>query len=146
MASNDYVFVSQWRAPGPVDAVYDLLIDGRGYTRWWSQVYLTVEETDAGGEHGLGKAARLIARGKLPYKPRWQMRVIETTYPTGFTIEATGDFVGRGVWTFALTITSTSSSTGACKQKSRSSAVYHSCSSRSSAQTIAGRWPVGKKG
>ena len=26
--------------------------------------------------------------------------VTETRYPAGFTIEATGDFLGRGIWTF----------------------------------------------
>ena len=42
----------------------------------------------------------LLTRGKLPYRLRWDVRIIETRGPTGFTIEATGDFVGRGVWSF----------------------------------------------
>jgi hypothetical protein len=32
---------------------------------------------------------------------RWQFRVTESRSPYGFTIEALGDFVGRGIWTFA---------------------------------------------
>ena len=100
VASNDYAFVSHWRVPGAIAAVYDVLIDGADYVRWWPQVYLEVEQTAAGGEHGLGKAARLLTKGRLPYRLRWQMEVIECRWPFGFTIRADGDFVGRGVWTF----------------------------------------------
>ena len=42
----------------------------------------------------------MLTRGKLPYRLRWSARIIETRRPTAFTIEATGDFVGRGVWSF----------------------------------------------
>jgi hypothetical protein len=30
---------------------------------------------------------------------RWQFRVTESNYPYGFSLEAEGDFNGRGVWT-----------------------------------------------
>jgi hypothetical protein len=100
VASNDYEFVTHWRVPGRVADVYDILIEGTEYPRWWPQVYLNVVETNAGGEHGLGKTGELLTKGKLPYKLRWDMRVVETRYPHGFTLDATGDFVGRGVWNF----------------------------------------------
>ncbi|HKP13353.1 MAG TPA: polyketide cyclase, partial [Blastocatellia bacterium] len=29
---------------------------------------------------------------------RWQFRVTESRYPHGFSLEALGDFTGRGVW------------------------------------------------
>lgn len=41
-----------------------------------------------------------MTRGKLPYRLRWDARIVETRRPHGFTIEATGDFVGRGIWSF----------------------------------------------
>lgn len=100
LATNDYVFVTRWRVPGTVTQVYEILIDGTEYPRWWPQVYLKVVQTDAGGVHGLGKKGRLLKKGKLPYRLRWNMNVVETQYPNGFTIEADGDFVGRGVWNF----------------------------------------------
>ncbi len=43
---------------------------------------------------------RLLTKGWLPYTLRWEFVVTESRYPFGFTIEATGDFVGRGEWTF----------------------------------------------
>jgi hypothetical protein len=42
----------------------------------------------------------VLTKGWLPYTLRWDFEVIETRYPNGLTIAATGDFVGRGVWTF----------------------------------------------
>lgn len=101
MASNDYVFITHWRVPGTVVAVYEILINGVDFVRWWPEVYLEVEETASGGEHGLGKAARLLTKGWLPYRLRWRLEVIECHWPFGFAIRADGDFIGRGVWIFA---------------------------------------------
>jgi hypothetical protein len=42
----------------------------------------------------------LYTEGWLPYTLRWQFRVIEERYPFGFTLDAWGDFIGRGIWTF----------------------------------------------
>jgi hypothetical protein len=100
MATNDYQFTTHWRVLGLTAKVYDILADASGYLRWWSQVYLEVIVVKPAGEHGLGGVFDLHTRGKLPYTLRWQARVSETNYPAGFTIEATGDFVGRGIWTF----------------------------------------------
>lgn len=100
MAVNDYEFVSQWHVTGTCADVYEILINGNDYPRWWPLVYLAVEELDAGGEHGIGKVGKLLTKGKLPYTLRWQMQITEVRYPHGFVLDATGDFVGRGIWTF----------------------------------------------
>jgi len=36
----------------------------------------------------------------LPYRLRWEFVITESRKPHGFTLQATGDFVGRGIWTF----------------------------------------------
>jgi hypothetical protein len=48
----------------------------------------------------VGKVVALYTKGWLPYTLRWQFRVTESRHPYGFTLEAWGDFVGRGIWTF----------------------------------------------
>ena len=100
MATNDYQFLTRWRVLGTAAEVYDLVIDAQGYLRWWRQVYLGVTTVTQPGEHGLGAVYDIHTRGKLPYTLRWRARVTETRYPAGFTIEATGDFLGRGIWSF----------------------------------------------
>jgi hypothetical protein len=49
----------------------------------------------------IGQRVKLHTRGWLPYTLRWQSEVVESRYPNGFTLVATGDFDGRGEWTFA---------------------------------------------
>jgi len=63
-------------------------------------VYLDVEILKAGDENGIGKLVSLHTKGWLPYTLRWQFRVTDSRYPFGFSLEASGDFDGRGVWTF----------------------------------------------
>jgi len=63
-------------------------------------VYLDAQELESGERNGLGKVVSLFTKGWLPYTLRWQFRVTDVRRPDGFTLEAWGDFVGRGVWAF----------------------------------------------
>ena len=101
MASNDYHFISHWRVEGTVTEVADVLGDAPALARWWPAVYLDVQELEPGDEHGVGKLVNLHTKGWLPYTLRWQFRMTESRYPYGFTLQAFGDFEGRGEWTFA---------------------------------------------
>ena len=99
MPAPEYRFRTQWRVAGTVEEVAGVLADTRELARWWPSVYLEVEELEPGGEDGVGKRARLHTKGWLPYTLDWELRVVESRHPNGFTIEATGDLSGRGVWT-----------------------------------------------
>jgi hypothetical protein len=99
MATNDYHFVTRWRVEGGVNEVADILKDAVELPRWWPSVYLDVKVLEPGGEDGVGKVVSLYTKGWLPYTLRWQFRVTESHYPHGFSLEAWGDFDGRGVWT-----------------------------------------------
>ncbi len=99
MASNDYHFITQWRVPGTIREVSDILGDAADLVRWWPSVYLDVEVLEKGDENGLGKVVYLYTKGWLPYTLRWQFRVTDVR-EDGFTLVAWGDFDGRGIWTF----------------------------------------------
>jgi len=99
--SNQYQFLSRWRVEGTCGEVADILGDPLALSRWWPSVYLGVEELRPPDARGLGRRARLHTKGFLPYTLTWELEVTETRYPYGFTIVASGDFDGRGVWTFA---------------------------------------------
>ncbi|MBO0705764.1 MAG: SRPBCC family protein, partial [Candidatus Dormibacteraeota bacterium] len=99
MASNEYRFVTRWRVQGTVDEVFDVLQDPEDLVRWWPSVYLDVRVLERGDEHGVGRIVSLFTKGWLPYTLRWWFRTTEVTKPTAFAIEASGDFVGTGVWT-----------------------------------------------
>ncbi|HEX6290867.1 MAG TPA: hypothetical protein VFZ66_16905 [Herpetosiphonaceae bacterium] len=99
MAINDYHFITRWRVQGTIKEVTDIIADAGGLDRWWPAVYLSVTEVVPGDEQGLGKEIELYTKGWLPYTLRWRLRVSEIG-EQGFTIQALGDFSGRGIWTF----------------------------------------------
>jgi hypothetical protein len=95
-----YRFVTEWEVAGTVREVSDVLADPLELPRWWPSVYLAVEELDPGGENGVGRQVRLLTKGWLPYTLSWSVTVAASRDPYGFTIEADGDFVCRGEWSF----------------------------------------------
>lgn len=99
MAANDYHFITTWRIPATPDEITDVLGDAPDLARWWPSVYLTVRQLEPGDDHGIGKVVELYTKGFLPYTLRWRFRVTESQPPTGFRLEAEGDFEGRGIWT-----------------------------------------------
>lgn len=101
MATNSYHFITHWRLQGSQDEVTAIIGNAPDLARWWPSVYLKVYELEPGDERGVGKVVSLYTKGWLPYTLRWQFRVTESRPPDGFTLVASGDFVGRGIWSFA---------------------------------------------
>ncbi len=99
--SSAYQFVTRWVVPADREEVAAVLGDAGSLARWWPSVYLRVTELDPGDERGIGKVVDLWTKGWLPYTLRWRFRVTESDPPNGFALEASGDFVGRGVWRLA---------------------------------------------
>lgn len=97
---SQYHFITHWHADATCEEVYRLLEDVGSLSRWWPSVYLHVQVTNSGQPGGVGKEVSLLTKGWLPYTLRWQFRVTHTGFPNGFSLEASGDFDGRGVWIF----------------------------------------------
>jgi hypothetical protein len=96
---NDYHFTTVWRVAGTSGEVADVIRQPLDLVRWWPAVYLQADEIEPPDRNGLGQRVRLRTKGWLPYTLRWQLVVVESRYPQRFAIEASGDIVGRGVWT-----------------------------------------------
>lgn len=99
MTVKDYHFVTHWRFEGTAAEVSDILQEPLELPRWWPSVYLKVTELKPGDENGVGGEYDLHTKGWLPYTLQWQFTVTEVNAPNGFSLEARGDFVGKGVWT-----------------------------------------------
>lgn len=97
--NNDYVFVTHWRVEGSIEDVSAILDDAADLPRWWPDVYLEVRVVSPGDDRGIGRVVELYTKGWLPYRLRWRFQVTENRQPHGFSIEASGDLVGHGVWT-----------------------------------------------
>jgi len=100
VAENEYHFVDRWRVEGEVKEVADILEDALALPHWWGSVYFDVKQVEPGGEGGVGKLISLHAGGWLPYILRINFRTVASNYPHGFSMDATGDLEGRGIWTF----------------------------------------------
>ena len=100
MPTTEYHFIDKWRVAGDVKEVADIIDDAQSLPRWWPSVYFEVIEIESGGPGGVGKLISLRAAGWLPYTLRINFRTVESRYPNGFSMEASGDLEGTGIWTF----------------------------------------------
>lgn len=102
MRDKTYHFVTRWEIEASCAEVYNILKEADDLARWWPSVYLDVKTLEKGDADGRGKLVALYTKGWLPYTLKWQFRVTDV-HPhdhSGFSLEALGDFVGNGVWTF----------------------------------------------
>jgi Polyketide cyclase / dehydrase and lipid transport len=92
-----YSFVDEWRIAASPEDIYALLSCPREYPEWWGEAFLEGEGDS--GPAAPGKRARLLTRGWLPYRLRWELECVEAIVPTRLDSRIRGDFEGRGVWT-----------------------------------------------
>jgi hypothetical protein len=100
MAIDDYRFTTRWLVPGTPREVAEVLENPADLARWWPSVYLVTEELEPADASGIGRKVALHTRGWLPYTLRWTLKITDSFGPCGFAFDATGDFEGRGEWTF----------------------------------------------
>jgi hypothetical protein len=96
MFGSEYHFVTRWRVEGTPEEVYTILDEPTELPRWWPAVYLAVEEERT----QRGQVYHLHTKGWLPYTLRWQFRRTEKVPFERMALEAWGDLVGTGAWTF----------------------------------------------
>lgn len=101
MTMSQYHFITHWNVEASPAEVYHFLEDVTLLPVWWPAVYLDLIITNPGQTGGIGKEVTLYTKGWLPYTLLWKFRVIATDFPQGFVLEAFGDFVGKGIWTFS---------------------------------------------
>ncbi|MGO4103138.1 polyketide cyclase [Leifsonia sp. YAF41] len=98
--SADYEFHTDWRIPGTVPEIAEVLADAATLPRWWPAVYLTAVVWRPADTEGRGAVVRLHTKGWLPYTLHWTLTVTEPVTATGFAVTADGDLVGDGRWSF----------------------------------------------
>ena len=93
--SRRYHFRSQWRVRSSVDDVARVFMDSHSLSRWWPQ-FLESNVDLSGDAVGRGRVFRVVTKGWLPYKLRFQLHVTDVQFPNYFRVETTGDFDGVG--------------------------------------------------
>jgi uncharacterized protein YndB with AHSA1/START domain len=89
--TNRYHFISRWRFQAAAEDIFAILTEPLEFPRWWPSVYLAAREVAPG-------RVRVLTRGWLPYKLRWEAQTEGTQPPERIAVRASGDFTGQGVW------------------------------------------------
>ena len=95
---NDYHFITRWRVQGRWPKCTRFLAIRLQPVRWWPAVYLDVKQTHPGDAQASARSActqRLVSHTLRRLGICLPLRAV----PTAF-LDARGDFVGQGVWTF----------------------------------------------
>lgn len=103
MSINQYHFTTYWEVKAPIETVFKIIENGADLPRWWPQVYLSAKAEKKGRVDRIGDKIHFHTKGWLPYTLTWTAEVISFHFPNHMEIKATGDFVGRGVWTLTQT-------------------------------------------
>ena len=90
-----YHIVTQWRIPGTPEEVADSFLRLAELSEWWPQ-FLAVNTLEAGDRNANGRRVKVITKGFLPYKLRFEFRLTHVEYPSYFSLQSQGDFNGCG--------------------------------------------------
>lgn len=95
----DYRFVTVWRIEAPREAVCEAISQSLSWPQWWRNVE-SVVELAPGDARGIGSVRRYTWRGRLPYRLRFDIRVIHAEPLSAVEGVASGDVEGQGRWSF----------------------------------------------
>lgn len=99
--AHEFGIVTPWRLQATAEEVAAVLTDAAALPHWWGQVYLSVAVVAPGDAAGIGRKVSVLSKGWLPYRIRWTAELVAADLPLHWTIRATGDLNGAGVWTLA---------------------------------------------
>jgi hypothetical protein len=94
---NEFVLVTRWLVPAPIDAVWTALRDVRQWPSWWKYVK-DVTELAPGDTNGVGVTHRFVWATRLPYRVVFDMRTVRIQRPVLIEGRASGDLNGTGRW------------------------------------------------
>jgi hypothetical protein len=92
-----YSFVTVWTLEAPIEPVWQAIYHSEDWPRWWRGVE-SVTVLQPGDRQGLGAVRRFCWKSKLPYRLRFDMRVVRIEPPRLLEGHATGELEGEGVW------------------------------------------------
>ncbi len=99
MPANAFHLVTTWHITGTLDEVATILTDAASLPNWWPDVYISTAITVPGDANGIGRQVACLSKGRLPYRMNWVATLVESHLPRSWTIAATGDLEGVGIWT-----------------------------------------------
>ncbi len=94
MPGKNFNHVTRWCFQAQIEEVAEILEDFDSLCEWWPELYVEARTL----QQSPHCKVELLTKGKLPFMLRWEFTVAESNLPDSLTIDAEGDFVGRGAW------------------------------------------------
>jgi uncharacterized protein YndB with AHSA1/START domain len=94
---NEFVLVTTWTIPAPIEAVWAVLHDVQHWPTWWPYVR-QVTEIEPGDADGVGARRGFVWSSRLPYRIAFEMRTTQMRRPVLIEGQASGDLNGTGRW------------------------------------------------
>ena len=94
---NEFLLVTIWLIPAPIEAVWKALHDVRKWPTWWRYVK-EVTELGPGDTDGLGATRRFVWATRLLYEITFEMHTTRVQRPVLIEGRASGDLNGTGRW------------------------------------------------
>lgn len=94
---NEFVLVTCWTIPAPIEAVWAALHDVQQWPTWWPYVK-QVTEIEPGDADGVGARHEFVWATRLPYRIAFEMRTTRVLRPLLIEGRASGDLNGTGRW------------------------------------------------
>ncbi len=92
---ESFLVTSAWELNHPVAKLRSVIHDPLAITRWWSPVFLYVEEIDRGGVNREGFRLRCFTKGLLPHTFQFIANISEVS-DDQLVVRTEGDFNGVG--------------------------------------------------
>jgi hypothetical protein len=99
MSANAFHIVTTWHVTGSLDEVAAILTDATSLPRWWPEVYISTRIIAPGDVRSIGRQVSCLSKGRLPYRMNWVATLVDSHLPHSWTIAASGDLDGTGIWT-----------------------------------------------
>jgi hypothetical protein len=96
--TTQYNMKTTWHLPACPDQVFEILTDAKGFTSWWSSVYLKLNLVTDPSQEGINNILLAHTKGWLPYTINWQIEVTNLEQNKFIELKASGDLEGHGRW------------------------------------------------
>jgi uncharacterized protein YndB with AHSA1/START domain len=92
-----YRFLTTWLLEAPRGDVFHAIWDSESWPSWWRGVE-SVRTLEQGDAEGVGSLARYVWKSRLPYRLRFDTRIVAVDRPRYMEGHATGELEGTGRW------------------------------------------------
>ena len=97
-AASEYRFLDKWFIPHPIELVFDELLHGEDYPKWWGEAWKRVMPIGEAKAGAVGARTEVIAGGFLPYTIKLELEVARVERPHLLAVVSRGDLEGTGTW------------------------------------------------